>query len=185
MNARCLLVVLAATAACSASSVPPIVHAPAAESPVPAGPQHGVTTAAPPAAPPRTCEPYTLPADFSPHGVVSMPREVWQRALDPVVAVLCQCVTKRTRVVMAIQPNLGEIRAETPDEPIATACLEKRLAPGRFEPFEAPASDCIDCGPRHLPKPTGAPPPPAAVLAPTPAPRPTGPTFTYVIIYDP
>jgi hypothetical protein len=83
-------------------------------------------------------------------------------------------------------PNLGEIRASAPDDPATDRCLAGRLGPvALFVPFDmGENSDCIDCGPRQVKKPTGAP-LPAWLAPPAVRPRPLGPSFAMRFGFSP
>src|SRR5262245_44742129 len=97
------LLLCASVAGCVAPA-PVVVPLPPAASHDPAAPQPAApesAAAAPPPAPPprpatpRKCEPTPkLAASFADHGIIRLPLEVWQRALDPVLVATCQCADK-------------------------------------------------------------------------------------------
>jgi hypothetical protein len=86
-----------------------------------------------------------------------MPREVYERAFASVIPALCACTEPGgdARVDLRIVPGRGEVRATAPEDAHLDACLGARLGTGHFEPIDvAVASDCVDCGPRHVAAPS-------------------------------
>jgi hypothetical protein len=135
---------------------------------------------------PRTCGPYEIAADFGQHGVVRMPREVWVRALAPVLVAACACARSVVRLAVIVTPNLGEIRARAPEDAETDRCLAAQLGPiATFASFDmGEGSDCISCGPQHVAKRTGVP-LPAWLAPPAVRPWPRGPSFVIRFEYAP
>jgi hypothetical protein len=126
--------------------------------PPPKEPPVAVTPATPPVTSPTRACTLTPPSKW-PHGasVVTIPAVVYERAMIPLLPALCSCVPDGASLTIEarIRPNQGEVRATAPGDQDVTKCLERALDPGTFEPLDlGSGTDCIDCGPRHLPTPT-------------------------------
>jgi hypothetical protein len=179
---RRLLLAFALTLGCAGAPAP-------APSAVPASARDAPAAIAAPAPEIAGDCPLTLPDQVAARASIDRaPRELYERAIPPVLRALCACTRSGDRVDVraSIAPKSGEVRASAPDQPTVNACLARQLNPGVFEPFDLDARACADCGPHHLAAPArperiaafqaanGGPPAATPARASSPAPGPNG-----------